>query len=209
MSEGKKDLLLYSLVGLNLTAVSLAILAWADQFQWSVSLQAFIIFPLLGLLAFSLMWVHYIAAAVNRLLGKPLDLQSYYEWTGWIVLLLILLHPSILIFKLWRVGLGLPPESYASYVGSAGKVAVLAGSTSLIFFLLFESKRWIEHSRIWPVIVNLSDLAMLLIVYHALTLGGALKYTWFRPVLFFYTATLIVCIALRHYSAYRAKSTAH
>ena len=54
--------------GLSGVVVLLAVLAWLDAGNSFFRLTAFAVFPLLGLIAFSLMWGHYIIGAKRRYL---------------------------------------------------------------------------------------------------------------------------------------------
>lgn len=178
---------------LNFVVISLAVLAWGQPRNWSVS-SLYQLFPLFGLLAFSLMWCHYVTAAILRASSSSIKLSSYFKWTGYAVLALILLHPGLLIYQLWSDGQGLPPFSYVDYVGQASKLAVILGSVSLLCFLLYETKSWLSKTVVWPYIVALSDIAMMLIVIHGLKLGSSLQSGWYKTVWVIYGVVLIACI---------------
>lgn len=204
-SKTTRNVLGYGLILLNLAVVIAALFAWGNLYDWQIS-TIYSFFPLLGLMAFSLMWVHYVAAAVNRLYNKAFDLKKYYEWTGWIVIVLVVLHPLLLWYALFRDGLGLPPKSYLTYVGKAMRGAVLLGSAALIIFIAYEFKPWVEKTRFLPVLVGLNDLAMIFIFFHALKLGGSLHLGWFHTLWIFYGVVLISCIVQRLYFIYRQRS---
>jgi hypothetical protein len=197
-SESTRNLLGYGLITLNLAVVIIAVFAWGSLYDWHInSIYGF--FPLLGLLAFSLMWTHYVAAAVNRQYNNAFDLRKYYEWTGWVVIVLVVLHPVLLWYALFRDGLGLPPGSYLAYVGKAMHSAALLGTAALIIFIAYEFKPWVQKTRFLPVLVGLNDLAMFFIFIHARRLGGSLQLNWFHTLWTFYGIVLIVCILQRLY----------
>lgn len=164
----------------------LAIAVWVQTRLNGTPLTTYDIFPLLGLLAFGLLWSHFIVGAVRRYMNIPEgypSLRRYYSVTGWIVLGLLLLHPGMFIVQLGIDGLGLPPASYTSlYVDTASRVALLLGSISLVAFLLFELHRWLKGKPWWRYISHLSTIAMFAIFYHGLTLGGELSQPWYRVV---------------------------
>ena len=61
------------------------------------------------------MWAHYIVSATRQQLGiDKRVLHTYIEVTGWLVLILIILHPGLLEWQLFHDGLGLPPGSVAA-----------------------------------------------------------------------------------------------
>ncbi len=178
-------------------AVSLiAFVAWGQTYSWRLNnLSIYQIFPLLGLLAFSLMWMHYITGAMRRYYGQTKDtIKNYLDITSVIVLALILLHPVLLAWQLWKDGAGLPPGSELNYVVPSARWAILFGFTALTLFLLFELRRKLENTRWWVVIEHGSNLAMVLIFFHALKLGGALQISWFRYVWYFYGISFVLAL---------------
>jgi hypothetical protein len=186
------------LLGLGVSA--LAVIAWGSSNLWQFGhLSTYQVFPLLGLLAFSLMWTHYIIGTVRELAGvPPEELRSYFRWTGYAVLILICLHPGLLIYQLFHDGFGLPPGSYERYVAPGLGWVTLLGTASLLVFLSFELRRiWAQKSW-WHWVVDASDAAMLAIVYHSLRLGSQLQHGWFRAVWWFYAISL-TAVLLRKY----------
>ncbi|MCB9823118.1 hypothetical protein H6800_02490 [Candidatus Nomurabacteria bacterium] len=192
--------LIYGSWGLAAVVCGLAIFTWQGVRFDGRSLSIYDWFPLLGLLAFSLMWTHYILGSVRRYIGLPKDAnQNYNSISGAVVLLLILLHPSLLIFALYKDGFGLPPSSYLTVYGEPiMKVAIILGTTSFIIFMMFELKRWLQDKPIWRVIDSLQAVAMGFIFYHALTLGGELSTGWYKTVWYFYGISLLVSLILNY-----------
>ena len=143
------------------------------------------LFPLLGLIGFVTMWGHYIVWALREWSGaEAAKTEMYSKVTHLVVLVSILLHPALLIFKLNADGLGVPPESYKAYVGDALVGFVFLGTVCLIAFLAFELKKYIkQYATVWKVVMVANHLAMLGIVVHAIKLGNSvkqapLKYIW-------------------------------
>jgi len=166
-----------SLGAYTLTAlvILLALLAWGQGQKWQLDdLSNYALFPLLGLIAFSVMWSHYmIAAAKKGLRVEDKVTKRYFESTSFIVLFAILLHPGLLIVQLWRDGYGAPPQSYLeNYVASGLKGAVLLGMIGFTIFLAFELHRWFKDRKWWRFVQYASDVGMLLIFIHGLRLGG-------------------------------------
>ena len=182
---------------LGLAVILAAITVWIGTLHGIFRLNSYVVFPLLGLLAFSLMWTHYIIGALRRFYNVPKkELASYFKITGIVVLASILLHPTILIFQLWRDGFGLPPESYLEhYVAPGGKIAVLLGSMSFVIFLLFELKAKFGSRSWWKFVDYAQVAAMTAIFYHALTLGSALQVDWYRTLWFIYGITFIIAVS--------------
>lgn len=178
-----------------------AFIAWGNSSLWNFGhLSSYQIFPLLGLWAFSIMWTHYVSGTMRELYGiKPEALKQYYRWTGYAVLVLICLHPGLLIYQLFHDGAGLPPGSYEKYVAPGLAWVTLLGTVSLLIFLAFELHRVFGDRKWWHYVADLSDLAMIAIVYHGLRLGSQLQTGWFRFVWWFY-AIILVAILARKYS---------
>jgi len=192
----------------SLLASFLAVLNWGQSLDWQLHLNAYTIFPVLGLLAFSLMWSHYIAALVRRRLGVEAGvLHRYFEVTSLLVLALILLHPGLLILQRFIDGYGLPPKSYESYVAPGlGWVTVL-GSVSLLAFLAFEFRRFFADRSWWKYVPMAGDAAMLAIVYHGLRIGDQLQSGWYRYVWYIYAVILIGILATNYFQRYSRPAT--
>lgn len=185
---------------LTALATALAIIVWGQDFNWHLSLDAYLIFPVLGLAAYSIMWSHYMASAARQLLHIDKKvLKRYYDWTSFAVLALLCLHPGLLIFQRFVDGYGLPPGSYETYVAPGLGWITLLGTASLLAFLAYEFHRIYGERSWWHFIAEAGDLAMLAIFYHGLELGLQLQHGWYRYVWWFYGITL-VAVLIRSYS---------
>jgi hypothetical protein len=188
----------------SLTVSLLATTAWGSYYQWQVwPIDSYHLFPVFGLLAFSLMWSHYVSGALRELLGlDKAVLSHYFTTTGWAVLILICMHPGLLIYQRFRDGAGLPPRSYESYVAPGLGWVTLVGTTSLLIFLAFEFRRWFGGRRWWHYVADAGDAAMLAILYHGLRLGHQLMSGWFRYVWLFYFVTLAAVLIRKYVNRY-------
>ena len=186
--------------GLVAVVCVLAIIAWGQTLGWQVfPFNSYLWFPLLGLLAFSLMWTHYVMTFFRQVTDADNEiLKPYFKYTGYAVLFLICMHPSLLIYQRFVDGAGLPPGSYEHYVAPGLAWITLLGTASLLVFLAFELHRWFKDRPWWPFVRDASDFAMLAIVYHSLRLGTTL-HGWFRAVWWFY-AVVLTLILIRKYA---------
>ena len=176
---------LYLATGVLTTLIlAVAFLAWFQGLHGEMN--KYTLFPLLGLTAFSLMWMHYISGSLKRYLGLASDeklLSRYFKITSIVVLALILLHPGLLYIGLFQDGYGVPPISaWEAYSTTGARIGLLLGSVSLTAFLLFELGRWFRRKKWWKYIEYASVGAMIFIFVHALILGGELLPGWFRFV---------------------------
>lgn len=178
----------------------LALIVWYLVRVDGKPLTTYDVFPLFGLLAFSIMWTHYILGSIRRLWSLPKSVnKTYNKLSGVAVLFLILMHPTVLVVSLYRDGFGLPPSSYLSvYSDPMMKTAIIFGTISLVIFLLFELKKWLENKPVWKLINALQLLAMLLIFYHGLTLGGELSVEWYKLVWYFYGLSLLISVGYNY-----------
>lgn len=188
-----------------------AVVSWGQGIGWNLSdLVAYQLFPLFGLLAFSLMWAHYIVGALRRLTGiEKAAIEDYLKYTGYLALLFFCLHPAVLWFQLWQDGFGLPPQSYLEhYVAPTLKWAAALGTLSFTFFLAYEFKRWFGQKKWWVIVARGTDLAMLGIIVHGLKLGSHLQSGWFKQVWLFYAVSYVAAQATITYFALTKKPNA-
>jgi hypothetical protein len=198
--------------GLSLTVSIIAVAAWGQDYDWQViPVNAYQLFPLLGILAFSLMWAHYVVAVARELLGVDAkSLGSYFQYTGYGVLVLICLHPGLLILQRFRDGYGLPPGSYESYVAPGLGWITLLCTVSLFVFIAYEFHRKFGKRSWWHYVQEAGDIAMLAIFYHGLRLGGQLSSgSWFRTVWIFYGLVLIAVLLRSYANKYLIKQKLH
>lgn len=189
---------------ISLVVSAVAITVWGHYYAWQVwPINSYQLFPVFGLLAFSLMWSHYVSGAIRELMGLDKSvLGRYFTTTGWAVLILICLHPGLLIYQRLRDGFGLPPHSYMSYVAPGLGWVTLLGSASWLVFIAFEFRRWFGWRRWWHYVADAGDAAMLAILYHGLRLGTQLMHGWFRYVWLFYFVILSAVLIRKYVNRY-------
>lgn len=191
------------------SVVFLAVAAWYETSGLRAgSISLYRIFPLLGLVAFSLMWVHYVMSALRQKLNIDSDaLNKYFETTSFLVLLAILLHPGLLIYQLGKDGFGYTPVSiYQSYVSEGLWWAVALGSTAILIFLAYELRRWYSTRSWWKLVSYGSDIGMVMIYIHALTLGRHLQNGWYRNVWWLYGVGFIISLSYIYYRRFKPVS---
>ncbi len=187
--------------GLVAAVTTLALTVWLQENLDGKGVTTYDVFPLLGLLAFSIMWTHYIAGSIRRLYGiEARENRVYLKYSSTAVLALILLHPGLLIFQLYQDGFGLPPKSYLTVYGETGmKIAILLGTIGFIIFLSYELRKKFYKKSWWKYINWAQVVAMFLIFYHGLTLGGELSVAWYRVVWFLYGVSFLSAISYNYW----------
>lgn len=190
---------------LSVITTTLAVITWYQNLTSPLGhLSIYDIFPVFGLIAFGLMWGHYIIGALRKYYGVDRAVTAqYFKLTAAVVLVAILLHPGLLTWQLWRDHIGLP----VNYVAPDYRLYVIIGEVAWLAFLAFEFHRFYRQRSWWHYVQRASDVAILGIVIHAFKLGHSLLPGWFRYVWFFYAITLVAAITYDTY--YRHKTTHH
>lgn len=174
--------------------VTAAVAVWAGNRQPENGLTIYDVFPPLGLVAFGLMWTHFVMGALRRYSGAVKRARDTYMTVSMgVVLALIILHPGLLWLGLYLDGLGLPPISYLT-VYQSQLLAVLLGTLGLTIFLAFELKRWFGRKSWWRFVEWAQIVGMTAIFFHAIELGGELREDWFAVVWWLYGISLLVAI---------------
>jgi predicted heme/steroid binding protein len=178
---------------LNITVIVLAVAAWVGSIGSVIS--SLEIASLFGVLAFSLMWVHYVVDV-----SAPQDADSHdfqYYLSRGAVLLAIVTHPLLVNWYLLSQGFGYPPTSYESLLGATAW-AVIIGWLALFAFVSFELRGKI--TRFIPQILYANIIAMFLVLIHGFVAGMFVIDGWYLWVWFFYLFTFLA-IAVYHYRA--------
>lgn len=185
--------------GLALFTTCLALLVWQPSTTGGIT--TYVLFPLFGLVAFGLMWGHYIMGAIRRMLGvDKAALGAYWLVTSWITLFCILAHPLLVDLQLYIDGLGLPPDSlFAVYVRPLDRLALFAGFTALLSFLAYELYRFYQSKSWWKYVEWLNIVAMCLILFHGFVLGGELRSQWFQIIWIGYALTFAASVSYTEY----------
>lgn len=193
--------------GLSVLMLVLTLVAWGSMYEWQFSgMTTYQLFPLFGLLAFGLMWTHYIMDAIRKYQGLSKDtLRDYFDTTSAAVLVFILAHPGLLVWQLWRDGHGLPPESYKAYVGSALYGFVVLGVIALITFVAYEFRNFFKKPAWKQGLQYASDVAMVLIVVHGFRLGSVIA-GWFTFVWIGYAVTFTLALVYVRMHTYLKRS---
>jgi hypothetical protein len=189
---------------LSASVVLIAFIVWSPALN---NLTSYTLFPLFGLVAFSLMWVHYITGALRQYSDLPSSpaLKRHFKLTSYVVLFCILAHPGLLEIQAYLDGLGLPLSSLPKLYPEAIKLfAIVLGYTALFGFLFYELYRVYGEKPWWRYVQWANILAMLFILYHALTLGTNLHTPWFQAVWVFYGITFILSAGYSEYRTYQS-----
>lgn len=138
------------------------------------------IFPVFGLMSFSIMWLHVVGGAVENFLGRYVDFRKFVNQTSAVVLLFLILHPL-----LFFVNLTFPQINKLLTTGKSVYiwVAIVAWTVFIVYDIakIFKNRRFL--SKNWKIIKFVSTLGFFLVLFHSLNLGsnlqeGSLRYVW-------------------------------
>ena len=185
--------------GLSLLVAILAVTAWHQSLLVPLDkLGIYDVFPLFGILAFSVMWSHYMVSALRAKLNFDREkLNTYYGVTVAVVLGAILLHPGLLVWQFWQDGGG---WLVFNYVAPDLRLYVIIAEVAWLAFIAYELHRWYSDRSWWHWVERASDVAMLTILVHGYKMGQDILPGWFIALWYFFGATLIGAIV---YSAKR------
>lgn len=178
---------------------------WLGALDWNLNeLTAFKVFPVLGLLAFNIMWFHLMVAWYKRYHPISYDYRSFFRQTSNLVLVLIIAHPLILFAK--TLSLGIKP---LEYVSPNAQPFMIFGGIALLVFLSYEVVDHVRDKPIvknnWPIVVGLNRAAMILIFYHSLKLGSNLQSGPFKVLWIGFGLSLAAYFVSAYWSEIRKK----
>ncbi len=159
------------------------LLTWLASYNWRPSITIAGVFPLLGVLAWSIMATHYYFGWLKIKFPEYFHADRLYgSITMWLVLALLLLHPGLLAWQQFRVFGTLPPESFYATVADAMAPFIAMGVFALVLFLTYEAlHRFRQNERIkslWGWVSLSQVIAMTLIFIHGLAVGQTVLTGW-------------------------------
>ena len=169
-------------------AVLVPILAHIRNVSWGESSLMANLFPMFGLLAASLLWLHAISGVFEEWLRERFDFDAFVHWTALAILVSIILHPLLLLIII-KFDFSIV---FSSTPMILGVIAFLLLITYDVGKLL--RRKYDIFARNWRKILVISNIGFLLTFIHALELGSDLQSGFMRWLWIFYgiTATLAI-----------------
>lgn len=147
------------------------------------------LFPMFGLIAFTLLWLHSISGVFEPWLRKQINFDRFVHDTSLTILFCIILHPLLLL-----ISLGFSLNKLFTYYGEADDIVI--GIVGLLLLLTYDIgkalKKYDFFTRNWNNILLISTMGFLLIFFHSLGLGHDLQSGPLRIVWIFYGVTAIL-----------------
>jgi glycine/D-amino acid oxidase-like deaminating enzyme/nitrite reductase/ring-hydroxylating ferredoxin subunit len=165
-----------------------------------------LLFPLVGLYAFTLLWVQVMLGSSMVLFRKVYSwIEKFHHVEGVFVLLFALLHPSLLF-------LGYGPAGYFSYsfIIPEQKLFVYLGQVQLFLMMLtvatalLRKSRWLKKK--WHYIHFLNYVVFISAWTHSWFLGSDVRTTGLRYVWIFFGLTFLLSAIARLVRGIRARS---
>lgn len=170
------------------TAVLVPILAYIRNVDWAASSLPQALFPVFGLLAFMLLWLHSISGVLEDWLRERFDLDSFIHWTALIILVSMLLHVSIILML----------AKFNIPMLLSGGWSIWLGLLGLILLLTYDIGKPLRKSgffaRNWNKILIISNVGFVLIFFHSLKIGSDLQTGFMRRLWMFYGVTAILAL---------------
>lgn len=182
-------------LGLLVSAISVVV--WLGGLSDS-GVTAYSLFPLFGLLAWSLMWTHYVYGVLIVRYGFARS-KSYKRVSELVVFAALWLHPGVLAYQLWVDKQMTPPASFVGYFGHNGTLlligAIVAWLTFLSYDVLMRFKDRPFWKRNWFWVSVSQAWAMTAIYFHAIKLGRHIQVSWFKAYWLVLGVTLFASMA--------------
>ena len=180
--------------------ILLPVYVWADFLSWNFStVNISLLFPLLGLLAYSILWLQMLV--VSRLIPlSTIVRNNFFFISGLVFLLLIIAHPLLLSIAQYQIG-----QSVVDYVGDTKQVFIFLALAAWVIFITYEIfnkfKKWRYFNNSMKVFKYLNYIAFYLIFVHSISLGthlqdGLLKFIWYFYAL---TGLLFIYLDIKHH----------
>ena len=169
-----------------LLAVLLPIGVHIRNVSWEESQLVVNIFPIFGLLAFTLLWFHSIMGVFEEYFREMFDFDRFVDWTATIILVSIILHPLLILIL---VDFNFP------LLLSGHKVAMWLGITGFLLLITYDiAKPWkfTYFSKYWNTILIVSTIGFILTFFHSLLIGSDLQGGFMRVLWYFYGITGIL-----------------
>ena len=206
---------MYKWIERNLPWILLAVLIGISAAFWlttvdMANLSAYRIFPILGLLAWEMMWVQCVVMMTTILGLRHSKNKHFKDFSEWSILPLIILHPGILAIQSFIDSGQLPPDSYLSYVGPDNAWAIVLGVLGLVIFLSYDLfkllRKALRRRNMYKYVSVLQAIGMVAIFVHGLAIGSLMN-TGFGYVWIVLGVVLVPCLTLYIMHEFRRSKT--
>lgn len=199
---------------ITLAALCAPLYVWAHPLSSLADMSLYELFPVFGLLAFSIFWLQIMALGFEPLLH--FSAKPFLRWSGHAFMLFVLLHPFLLAVAQLNNQFGLPLQSFYTYVPARLTLYLNFAIIAFIVFIVTELSFWFSNVawvKKWVVPLEyLNYVAFYLIFWHSLHLGQHLQSGWLLGIWWFFAITalpiIVTLVARRINNSPRIKAQA-
>ena len=184
-----KKIIHYSIIAFIWLAVLYPVFERARYLHWAFDTSLLPnLFPIFGLIAASLLWLHSISGVFEPWLRKHINFDRFIHITASIILWCMILHPLLLLISL-NFNFN---ELFLGYTLLYLRIGIVAWLLLIIYDITKPLKKYQFFAKNWNNILIISNIGFLLTFIHALYLGSDLQFEPLRAIWIFYgiTATL-------------------
>jgi hypothetical protein len=168
-------------------AVILPIAIHIKDASWENSSLIANVFPIFGLMASTLLWLHAISGVFEEWLRKHFDFDAFVYWTALLILVSIISHPLLLLILIrFNIVDLIAEHPQGISLGIVGFVLLITYDLGK-FFRKYDL--FVHH---WNKILVVSTIGYLLTFVHSLLLGSDLQGGFLRGLWIFYGATAVL-----------------
>lgn len=180
----RKRLIRYLIFGVAFLAVFYPVWVWYSGVRLTFDAAVILdIFPVLGLLALVLMWLHIVGGALRPWLEHYVDFGRFVTSSSVLVLMLLILHPLLLL-------IGLGPSQWGKFFSSTPALFILLAVVGWVVLVGYDVAKKFKHRDIfvrhWEGVKFISTMGFFLVLIHSLGLGRDLQSGLLRIVWIFY-----------------------
>lgn len=183
----KHNLKKYTLTILAYLAVLYPLWVSAGGMGWSFSSGVIMnFFPLFGIAAFTIMWLHVVSEPFQAWLGQYFDREKFVDRTSYLVLVCIIMHPLLVLISI----------KFNVMMLLQGGIYIWLAILGFFLLIIFDIGKFLQKKefffRHWNKILFLSTIGFLLIFFHSLGIGSNLQSGFLRKLWIFYGVTGII-----------------
>lgn len=184
-----KKIVKYSIVIFAYMAVLYPLWIRISGLSWAFDATLLLnLFPLFGLAAFSLLWLHAISGVFEPWLRKNFNFDRFVHATATLILVCIIAHPLLLLislnFSFGKIFLfGDADDIWLAIIGWALLITYDVGKAL---------KKHNFFVRNWNKILLISTIGFLLTFFHSIGIGSDLQSGLLRTIWIFYGVTAIL-----------------
>ncbi|MBX4189422.1 hypothetical protein KW785_02400 [Candidatus Parcubacteria bacterium] len=157
---------------------------------WIRARSSHTLFPMLGMAAFSLLWLHIVGPAFEPWLSKYVNFERFLQNTSPLILLFMLLHPLLFLFSI--------NFDLHFIVLSLGNFYIELGLVGLLLLLTFDVGKAMRKkdfvAKHWNKILFTSTIGFVLIFFHSVVVGEDLQAGFLRGLWIFYGVSAMLSI---------------